>query len=88
MIKVNGQDIMSLLKIQPGPKIGWILNILLAVVLEDPKKNEKDFLEKEVLKLGKLSDSELVKLAEKAESEIGEVETKKDEMTKQKYWVT
>jgi len=88
MLKVNGGDIMKILGIKPGPKIGQILDILLSYVLDDPKKNTKDFLEAEVAKLGKMSDKELQKMAEKAEGEKMEVETKKDEMTKQKYWVT
>jgi poly(A) polymerase/tRNA nucleotidyltransferase (CCA-adding enzyme) len=88
MLKINGNDLIKILKIEPGPKIGWILDILLGYVLDDPKKNEKEFLEKEVAKLGKLSDKELQKLAEKSKQEKQEVETKKDEMTKAKYWVT
>ena len=88
MLKVSGNDIMSILKIEPGPKVGQILNILLGQVLEDPKKNKKDFLEKEIKKLGQLSQKELQALAEKGEKERETVETKRDEMTKSKYWVT
>jgi len=88
MLKVNGNDIMKLLAVAPGPKIGHILDILLGYVLDDPKNNIKEFLEKEVLKLGKLPEKELQKLAEKSEEEKSEVEVKRDEMTKQKYWVT
>lgn len=88
MIKVNGKDIMDILKEKPGPKIGYILDILLGYVLEDPKKNNKEFLEKEIIKLGKLDDKKLMDLASKSEEEIAEVEKKQDEMTKQKYWVT
>jgi len=88
MLKTNGDDIMQILNIKPGPKIGQILDVLLGYVLDDPKKNNKDFLEKEVAKLGKLSDKELKTLAEKSKQEKQEIEVKKDEMTKQKYWVT
>lgn len=88
MIKVNGKDIMGALKIQPGPKVGQILNILLGYVLEDPKKNTKEFLINEVKKLGKLSEKELKKMSEKAQEEKSEIETKQDKMTKEKYWVT
>jgi poly(A) polymerase/tRNA nucleotidyltransferase (CCA-adding enzyme) len=88
MLKVNGLDIMNILKIEPGPKIGQILDVLLGYVLDDPKKNDKEFLEKEIEKLGKLSEKELIKLAKMAEDKTQELETKKDEMTKQKYWVT
>ncbi len=88
MLKINGDEIIKLLEIKPGPKIGQILDILLGSVMDDPKKNKKDFLEKETTKLGKLNDKELKDLAEKSKEEIMKTETKKDQMTKQKYWVT
>ncbi len=88
MLKINGKDIMDMLKIEPGPKVGQILDILLGYVLDDPKKNEREFLAKEVEKLGKLSDNDLSKLADKSKEARTKVETKKDEMTKAKYWVT
>jgi poly(A) polymerase/tRNA nucleotidyltransferase (CCA-adding enzyme) len=88
MLKVNGKDVMKILKIQPGPRVGQILDVLLGYVLFDPKKNKKDFLEKEIKKLGKLPEKKLQKLAQKARGERDKIETKKDEMTKKKYWVT
>jgi poly(A) polymerase/tRNA nucleotidyltransferase (CCA-adding enzyme) len=88
MLKVDGNDVMKILKIKPGPKVGQILYILLEEVIEDPKKNKKEFLKKEIERLGKLEDKELEKLAKKAKEKIEEIEQKKDEMTKRKYWVT
>jgi len=88
MLKVNGNDVMQILKISPGPKIGSILDILLEYVLVDPEKNKKEFLRKEIERLGKLSDEELKKKAQKAKKEREKIEIKKDEMTKKKYWVT
>jgi poly(A) polymerase/tRNA nucleotidyltransferase (CCA-adding enzyme) len=88
MLKVNGNDVMKILNIKPGPKIGQILDILLGYVLEEPKKNEKKFLEKEIEKLGKLSEKEISSLAQKARKEREKIEMKRDEMTKKKYWVT
>ena len=88
MLKVNGNDVMRLLKIKPGIKIGQILDVLLGYVLADPKKNNKQFLEKEIKKLGNLPEEELRILAEKARKEREEIEIKRDEMTKKKYWVT
>lgn len=69
MLKVSGNDIMKALSIEPGPKIGQILDVLLGYVLEDPKKNKKEFLEKEIKKLGKLSKKEISSLAEKSRKE-------------------
>jgi len=88
MLKLSGDDIMKILSIKPGPKIGWILDILFGYVLIDPKKNKKDFLEKEIKKLGKLSDKKIGSLAQDAKKERSQIETKQDKMTKEKYWVT
>jgi poly(A) polymerase/tRNA nucleotidyltransferase (CCA-adding enzyme) len=87
MLKIDGNDVISILKIKPGPKVGEILDTLLGYALEDPKKNERKFLEKEIKKLGKLSDDKLKKMAKEARKEREEVEIKRDEMTKKKYWV-
>jgi len=88
MLKVNGQDIMNILSIKPGPKIGQILDILLGYVLDDPKNNKKAFLEKEVSNLSKLSEKELLSLAEDSRKDRDKVIMKEDSMTKKKYWVT
>ncbi|MDO8486178.1 MAG: CCA tRNA nucleotidyltransferase [Candidatus Staskawiczbacteria bacterium] len=88
MLKISGNDIINILKIQPGPKIGQILDILLGYVLDDPKNNKKEILEKEVEKLGKLEDKKLKDLAEKSKKDKTEIEIKTDQMTKKKYWVT
>lgn len=88
MLKVKGDDVMNILDIEPGPRVGWILDALLAVVLEDPKKNEKNILIKYVKELGVLPDEKLCAISKKAEQERENVATKRDKMTKQKYWVT
>ncbi|MGD0577099.1 MAG: HD domain-containing protein, partial [Candidatus Staskawiczbacteria bacterium] len=83
MLKINGNDLMEILGDKPGPKIGWILDVLLGYVLDDPKKNTKEFLEGEVAKLGKMSDKELKNLSEKSKEEKFEVQSKEDESVKQ-----
>jgi len=88
MLKVSGHDAIKILGIKPGPKVGQILDVLLGYVLSDPKKNKEEFLEKEIEKLGKLSEKELSSLAQKAKKDREELEMKRDEMTKKKYWVT
>jgi poly(A) polymerase/tRNA nucleotidyltransferase (CCA-adding enzyme) len=88
MLKIDGKDIMKLLDIKPSPKIGMFLDILLGYVLADPKKNKKDFLEKELKKLSKLSDKELGSLADQLRKERDKIKMKQDSMTKKKYWVT
>lgn len=88
MLKIDGKEIMKILKEKPGPLIGNVLSILLSRVLLDPQVNKKEILEAEVGKLGKLSLKELQKLVIEAETEIKKIEIKRDEMTKSKYWVT
>jgi len=88
MLKITGNDIMKNLNIKPGPKVGQILDILLGEVLSDPKNNEESFLGKEAKALGKLSDVELKKKSESSKKDREKTEVKRDEMTKQKYWVT
>ena len=41
MLKINGNDLMQELEIKPGPKIGAILEVLLAEVIEDAEKNQR-----------------------------------------------
>lgn len=88
MLKMNGEDVMRILKIKPGPKIGQVLDVLLGHCLAKPSNNKKEFLKKETEKMGKLSENELSSLAEKARKERMEIVIKQDEMTKKKYWVT
>lgn len=88
MLKINGDDILKLLKIAPGPKIGLILEILLGEVLIDPKQNNKTYLEKRTLELSAMSNKKLQDSAKKAKQEREKIVTKRDEMTKKKYWVT
>ncbi len=88
MLKVNGVDIMETLQIKPGSKVGQILSIVLSYVLSDPQKNDRTFLLEEIKKLGNLSDTELAKTAKTAKIDVEKVETKQDQMTKAKYWVT
>jgi hypothetical protein len=51
-LKVNGHDVMKTLNIKPGRKIGEILNKLFEEVMEDSKKNEREYLLKRVKELG------------------------------------
>jgi len=40
-LKINGNDVMNELTINPGPDVGRILNRLLEAVIEEPELNEK-----------------------------------------------
>ncbi len=50
---LNGNDVMEILKIKPGPRVGQILQALFEQVDEDLTKNNKEFLTKRIIELGK-----------------------------------
>lgn len=83
MLKVGGEEVMKELNTKPGPKIGLILNYLLAEVIDDPSKNTKECLEQRIHELDKKSPEELKKSLEKIEKAIEEEE--KERM--KKYYV-
>ena len=87
MLKLNGEDVMKELKIEPGPKVGLILAALLEEAVDDPKLNTKPVLTKRAGELGKLSDKELVELGKKAKQSVAEVQKRIDEEIKKKYFV-
>lgn len=44
-LAIDGNDVMRILDIKPGPKIGQVLNALFEEVLDDPQKNTREWLE-------------------------------------------
>jgi hypothetical protein len=84
---VRGGDVMEMLKVPPGPRVGYILSALLEEVLDDPKRNTKKYLEPRVLALGKLDENELEALARAAREKAEEFESEVEEKMKSKYYV-
>lgn len=84
MLKVNGDVLISELKMEPGPKMGAILDVLLAEVLEDPGLNDKKILLKRVKELEKLDLSEL---RDKAREVIEEKREDDDKDIKRRFKV-
>lgn len=84
MLQVNGDIMISELKMEPGPKMGAILDVLLAEVLENPELNEKEILVKRVKELDKLN---LEELREKAKEVIEEKRSEDDKNIKKKFKV-
>lgn len=83
-LKVNGNDLMDFLRIEPGPKIGAILDVLLAEVIEHPEKNEKAFL---LERARDLAGEDLARLRQLAKERIEEKKEEEDKRIKGKYWV-
>jgi len=87
MLALNGNDIIKILKIDPSPQIGTLLNILLEEVLDDPEKNKKSYLEKRVQELNKLSKKEIAELNQKAKQKYENLLEEREEEIKKKYHV-
>ena len=47
-LKVNGNDVMKILGIGPGLKVGQILETLFEEAAEDKKKNKRKYLLKRI----------------------------------------
>jgi putative nucleotidyltransferase with HDIG domain len=43
-VAVDGHDVMKVLGIKPGPQVGKVLNALFEEILEEPKKNQREYL--------------------------------------------
>ncbi len=87
MLKVDGNDIMKLLEIPPGPKVGMIMNALMEEVLDDPTRNTREYLETESLKLKTLSEEELKKLSQQGKEKSKEMEDEEVDKIKVKHFV-
>ena len=87
MLAVRGDDVMKILGIPAGPKIGEILFILLDDVLDDPSLNTKEYLEKRVKDLGSLPGSKLAALAGEGRRKRDSVEEEVEGEMKRKYFV-
>ncbi|MFC1678414.1 CCA tRNA nucleotidyltransferase [Patescibacteria group bacterium] len=84
MLKINGNDLMTIMNIKPGPKIGAILDVLLSEVIEDPKLNKKNYLEKKSKELVEL---DLNQLRQKAKERIEEKKMEDDQELKKEFYV-
>lgn len=87
MLKLNGDDLMKMLKIEPGHRVGWILSALLEEVLDDPARNSREYLDGRAKALGKLTDKELTALAAAAREKKDELQSDIEEDIKKKYFV-
>ena len=84
MLKANGNDLMKELHIAPGPKIGAILDVLLAEVIEDADRNTHERL---LARTDNLKDEDLAYLRTLAKSTIENKRAAEDQDIKKKHWV-
>ncbi|MBU3901569.1 HD domain-containing protein [Patescibacteria group bacterium] len=84
MLKINGHDLMEILSVKPGPKIGAMLDVLLAEVIAEPAKNTKEKLAERVKQLNEV---DLAVLRQMAKERIKEEKEEEDKVIKGRYWV-
>lgn len=87
MLKVDGSELMKLLKEKPGPKIGFILHALLEEVLDNPKLNTKKYLEERAFEISGLSLGDLKKLGESGKEKKEKEEEREVEEIRKRYHV-
>jgi len=86
-LKINGTQLMELLGIAPGPRVGHILNVLLEEVIDDPARNTRDYLEKRAQELNAVSDADLEAMRAKAETAKEEFDGAAETEMKKKHHV-
>jgi poly(A) polymerase/tRNA nucleotidyltransferase (CCA-adding enzyme) len=87
MLAIKGDEVMRILNIPAGPRIGEILFVLLEEVLDNPEKNKKEYLEMRVRELGAISLEELKQLAQEGREKRDSLEEDIEEEMKKKYYV-
>jgi len=85
MLKIDGKKIMEVNKIQPGPKVGMILNALMEEVLDNPDLNTEDYLEKKSIELFSKTEAELKSLSDIGKNKKEEMEEKEIEKIREKH---
>lgn len=84
MLAINGNDLMKEINSKPGPKIGAILDVLLAEVIDDAQKNKREYL---LNRAKELELEEFQSLREMAKDKIEEKKTEDDKQLKKGHWV-
>ena len=84
MLKINGSDLMRECGVSSGPMVGAILDVLLAEVIEDPRKNSPEHL---LLSAKELIGENIDDLRLMARDVIEEKKQEDDEEIKKKHWI-
>ena len=84
MLKIDGSALMTELGLAPGPKIGALLDCLLAEVIDDPGRNTREFL---LDRARQLMDNDLVVLRDLAKERIDEERKSEDKAIRGRHHV-
>jgi poly(A) polymerase/tRNA nucleotidyltransferase (CCA-adding enzyme) len=74
MLKIDGDIIMNITGEKPGKKLGYVLHALVEEILDNPEKNEEEYLKTRVSELFKLPETDLQKLADAGKKKLEEEE--------------
>lgn len=87
MLKINGDRIKELTGLPQSLNVGWILHALLEEVIEDPSKNNPEYLERRTHEFSRFPEQELRALAEAGKSKKIGLEEEEIAKIKKKHWV-
>lgn len=87
ILKINGNDLIEKFNLEPSPKIGAILSILLEEVLDNPEKNNKKELEKIAKELIELPDKELKRKQKISQEKYKNLLEDQERKIKEKYYL-
>ena len=86
-LKISGDDIITLLHVKPGKRIGWLLHACMRETLHTPENNNYEWLVKHVTQLNSLSDEELEQLYWEGKEAIDAAEEAELAQIRKKYKV-
>ena len=87
MLNIDGKRLMEVTRETPGPKFGWTLHALLEEVLDDPKKNTPEYLERRAGELMALPEAELKALGAEGKEKQAEAEAAEIKDIHKKHFV-
>jgi len=87
MMKVNGNDLIKELKMEPGPRLGAVLDLLFEEVLDDPSRNDRKYLLGRAKELARISEKKLLEMRRVAKEKYENLLLAEEEAIKRKYYV-
>lgn len=91
MLAIDGRDLMKELGLEPGPRLGFLLNSLLEEVIDDPQKNNKEYLVTQARELharaGEGDDMKLKRGQDrKLKKKLDDIDEEEEERLNKKYF--
>jgi len=87
MLKISGNEVIEILQQKPGPKVGYILDILLSEIIDNQAKNQNKILRERTIELSKIDEKTIKILAIRAKKNINSIREIEEQQIKQKHWI-